>query len=55
LEVRSEVSGEQLRISIGHPRIEERQASGLEGILRRFLDDHELSPTGVFLVKGLGG
>ena len=47
--------GDELRISVGHPRIEERQASGLEGILRRFLDDHELSPTGVFLVKGLGG
>jgi hypothetical protein len=45
----------RVEISVGHPRIEERQASGFEGILRRFLDDHELSPTGVFLVKRLGG
>ena len=55
LEVRSEVSGGQLRISVGHPRIEERRMSDLEGILRRFLDDHAISPTGVVLVKGLGG
>ncbi len=55
LEVRSEVTGEQLRITVGHPRIEERRMSDLEGILRRFLDDHEISPTGVVLVKGLGG
>ncbi len=47
--------GDELRISVGHPRIEERRMSDLEGILRRFLDDHELSPTGVVLVKGLGG
>ena len=55
LEVRSEVSGEELRITIGHPRIEERRMSDLEGILRRFLDAHELSPTGAVLVKRLGG
>jgi hypothetical protein len=55
LEVRSEVSGEQLRINVGHPRIEERRVSGLEGILHRFLDGHEISPTGVVLVKRLGG
>ncbi len=47
--------GDKSRMTIGHPRIEERRMSGLEGILRRFLDDHEVSPTGVVLVKGLGG
>ena len=55
LEVRSEVSGEELRIAIGHPRIDEHRMSDLDGILRQFLDDHEISPTGVVLVKGLGG
>ena len=55
LEVRSEVSGEQLRITVGHPRIEERRMSDLESILRRFLDDHEISPTGVVLEKRFGG
>ncbi len=29
--------------------------AGLEGILRRFLEDREISPTGVVLVKRLGG
>ncbi len=44
-----------MRITVGHRRIEERHASDLEGILRRFLDDHEISPTGVVLEKRLGG
>ena len=55
LEVRSEVLGEQLRISVGHPRIEERRMSSLEGFLRRLLDDHEVTLTGVVLVKDPGG
>ncbi len=53
--MRSEVSGENLRITVVHPRIEERRVSDLESILRRFLDDHEISPTGVVLEKRLGG
>jgi hypothetical protein len=55
LEVWSEVSGEELRITVGHPRVEARRMSDLEGILRQFLDDHEISSTRVVLVKGLGG
>ena len=55
LEIWSEVSGEELRIAVGHPRIEARRMSDLEGILRQFLDDHEISPTRVVLVKRLGG
>jgi hypothetical protein len=53
--VRSEVSGGRLRITVGHPPIEERRVSGLEGILGRFLDGHEVSPTGFVLAKRLGG
>lgn len=55
LEVWSEVSGDELRISIGHPRIEARRMSDLDGILRQFLDAHELSPTAAVLVKRIGG
>jgi hypothetical protein len=44
-----------LRITVGHPRSEERRVPDLEGILRRFLDGHEISLTGVVLVKSLGG
>jgi len=55
LEVWSEVSGKELRITIRHPRIEARRMSDLDGILRQFLDAHEVSPTGVVLVKRLSG
>jgi hypothetical protein len=43
VKVRSEVSGGRLRITVGLPPIEERRVSDLEGILRRFLDGHEVS------------
>ena len=46
LEVWLEVSGEELRITVGHPRLAERRVSDLEGILRQFLAGHEISPTG---------
>ena len=54
LEVRSEVSEDALRVVIRHPEIEAHRMSGLDGILRRFLDAHELSPTEAILVKRRG-
>ena len=54
LEIWSEVSEDALKIIIRHPEIEARRMSGLDGILRQFLDAHELSPTEAILVKRLG-
>lgn len=53
LEVRSETSGETLRIIISHPELRGRRMVGLEGIMEQFLDEHELSPTQAVLVKRL--
>ena len=54
LEVRSEVWEDALKVIIRHPEIGARRVSGLDGVLRRFLDAHELSPTEAVLVKRRG-
>ena len=53
LEIESEHDEEIFRISIAHPEIEERRMRDLEGVLARFLDAHELTPTRAVLVKRL--
>ena len=51
LEIESEPNEEVFRISITHPEIKERRVKDLEGVLQRFLDDHEITPTRAMLVK----
>jgi hypothetical protein len=53
LEIESEHDGEVFSISIEHPAIEERKLRDLEGVLERFLDDYEITPTRAVLVKRL--
>ena len=43
-----------MRITIGHPELPRRRMADLDGIMRRFLDAHELSATQAVLVKHLG-
>ena len=51
LEIVSEHTEKTFRITITHPRLEERRMAGLSDILKRFLDDHDLSLTRTVLVK----
>lgn len=51
LEIVSEHTEETFRITITHPKLEERRMVDLTGILESFLDDYELSPTRTVLVK----
>ncbi|MDQ4106802.1 MAG: hypothetical protein M3157_06485 [Actinomycetota bacterium] len=53
LEITSEHSEKTLRITIVHPELEERRMADLSGILERFLDGYELSPSRTVLVKHL--
>lgn len=51
LEIVSEHTKETFRVTITHPELEERRMAGLTGVLERFLDGYELSPTRTVLVK----
>lgn len=51
LEIESEHTEEVFSVSIFHPELHERRMKDLTGILERFLDAHELSPTRTILVK----
>jgi hypothetical protein len=53
LEIESEHDEEVFRISIKHPEVEERRMRDLEGVLQKFLDGHEITPTRAVLVKRL--
>ena len=53
LEIESVYDEEVVRISIKHPEVEERRMRDLEGVLQRFLDDYEITPTRAMLVKRL--
>ena len=53
LEIESVHDEEVFRISIKHPEIEERRMRDLEGVLQRFLDDYEITPTRAMLEKRL--
>ena len=54
LEIESWSTEDAFEVRISHPELRERRMSGLAGILERFLDDHELTPTHAVLVKRLG-
>lgn len=54
LEMESEHDGERVEIRLKHPELRERRVKDLAGILERFLDGHELTPTRTVLVKRLG-
>ncbi len=51
LEIVSEHTEKTFRITIIHPKLEERRMNGLSRILERFLDGYELSPTRTVLIK----
>ena len=53
LEIESVHEEEVVRISIKHPEIEGRRMRDLEGVLQRFLDDYEITPTRAMLEKRL--
>jgi len=53
LEIESVHEEEVFRVAIEHPEIEGRRMRDLEGVLARFLDAHELTPTRAVLVKRL--
>jgi hypothetical protein len=53
LEIESVHDEEVISISVAHPEIKERRMRDLEGVLRRFLDDCEITPTRATLVKRL--
>jgi hypothetical protein len=54
LEIESETSGDLLKVTIRHPKLQGRRMADLKGIMEQFLDGHELSPTQAVLVKRLG-
>ncbi|MDQ3921761.1 MAG: hypothetical protein M3248_05360 [Actinomycetota bacterium] len=54
LEVESETTGNTVRITIRHPKLQRRRMAGLEGIMEQFLDGYEFSPTRAVLVKSPG-
>jgi hypothetical protein len=51
LEIESGRTEDAFEVRITHPELEDRRMSGLTGILERFLDEYEISPTRVVLVK----
>jgi hypothetical protein len=53
LEIQSEHDDVAVRISIKHPEIKERRMRDLEGVLERFLDAYEITPSSVMLEKQL--
>jgi hypothetical protein len=53
LEIESGRTDDGFAVRITHPELEDRRMSDLAGILERFLDDYEISPTRAVLVKRL--
>jgi hypothetical protein len=51
LAIEAASTDEAFQVSIEHPRLEERRMTDLSGILERFLDGHEVTPTRAVLVK----
>ena len=54
LVVESETTRDTVRITVHHPELRERRMSGLENIMKQFLDGHEISPDRAVMVKCLG-
>ena len=53
LEIESARADDAFEVRISHPRLQERRMSDLEGILERFVDAYEITPTRAVLVKRL--
>jgi len=53
LEIESERTGDAFEVRITHPELKDRRMSDLAGILERFLDAYEITPTRAVLVKRL--
>ena len=53
LEIESGRTGSTFEVRITHPELEDRRMSDLSGILERFLDGYEITPTRAVLVKRL--
>jgi hypothetical protein len=53
LEIESARADDAFEVRISHPRLEKRRMSDLAGILERFLDAYEITPTRAVLVKRL--
>ena len=53
LEIESGRTVDAFEVRITHPELEDRRMSDLAGILERFLDDYEITPTSAVLVKRL--
>jgi hypothetical protein len=53
LEIESVHDEEVFRIFITHPKIRQRRMKDLESVLKRFLDDYELTPTRAMLERRL--
>ncbi|MCA1688258.1 MAG: hypothetical protein LC714_06650 [Actinobacteria bacterium] len=53
LEIESARTDDAFEVRITHPEIEDRRMSDLAGILERFVDGYEITPTRAVLVKRL--
>ena len=53
LEIESGRTKDAFEVRIAHPKLDERRMSDLSGILERFLDGYEITPTRAVLVKRL--
>ncbi len=53
LKIASEHDEKVVTISIQHPEIGQRRMKHLEGVLERFLDGYEITPTRAVLIKRL--
>jgi hypothetical protein len=53
LEIESVLTDHAFEVRITHPELEDRRMSDLAGILERFLDAYEITPTRAVLVKRL--
>jgi hypothetical protein len=53
LEIESGRTDDAFEVRISHPGLKDRRMSDLAGILERFLDGYELTPTRAVLVKRL--
>ena len=53
LEIESARTEDSFEVRIAHPELGERRMCNLAGILERFLDGYELTPTRAVLVKRL--
>ena len=53
LEIESVRMGDDFEVRITHPELKSRRMSDLAGILERFLDGYEITPTRAVLLKRL--